>query len=114
MNFQTIEAKARRIINDTAEPYRWESSELRDHLQAGIHALHAIRPETRYVSGELVDFVAVPDAEAAEQEFPIDVRYEEALVYFVVHKCYLDDDTDKSNQALAESYLAKFNTKAQM
>ena len=114
MNFQTIEAKARRIINDTAEPYRWESSELRDHLQTGVHALHAIRPETRYVNGLLTDFVAVPDAEAEDQSFPIDVRYEEALVYFVVYKCYLDDDTDESNQALAEAYLGKFNTKAQL
>ena len=114
MNFQTIESKARRILNDTAEPFRWESSELRDHLQMGVYALHAICPTTRYVGGELVDFVAVPDAEAAEQEFPIDRRYEEALVYFVVHKCYLDDDVDESNQAPAESYLGKFNAKAQM
>ena len=114
MKFADIERKTRRIINDTAEPYRWSSDELREHLQEGVYALHAIRPETRYVNGQLTDFVIVPSADAADQSFPIDVRFEEALVFYVCYKCYLDDDTDTVNQALAESYLSKFNTKAQM
>ena len=114
MIFDDIERKARRILSDTDEPYRWGSSELREHLQTGIHALHAIRPETRYVNGLLTDFVAVPDVEAEVQDFPIDMRYEEALVYFVVHMCYLDDDSDTVNQQLAELYIQKFNTKAQI
>lgn len=114
MTVETITTKARRIINDTEEPYRWESSELRGHLQDGVLALHSIRPETRYVDGALVDFVAVPDEDAQDQEFPIDRRYEEALVCYVCYRCYLDDDTDTTNQNLAESYLQKFNTKAQL
>lgn len=114
MTVEKIITKARRIIHDTEEPYRWGSDELRDALQDGINALHAIRPATRYVNGLLTDGVTLPAADAADQSFPIDVRFEEALVFYVCYKCYLDDDTDTANQALAESYLAKFNTKAQM
>ena len=114
MTVDKIIAKARRIIHDTEEPYRWRSDEIRDVLQDGINALHAIRPVTRYVGGLLTDGVTLPAADAADQSFQIDVRYEEALVFYVCYKCYLDDDTDTANHALAESYLAKFNTKAQL
>lgn len=114
MKFEDIERKARRILQDADEPYRWSTDELREHLQEGIYALHAIRPETRYVNGLLVDAVVLPNAEDEEQDFPIDKRFEEAMVYFVCYKCYLDDDADTVNAGLAESYLGKFNTKAQL
>lgn len=117
MTFDNIERKARRILQDdqgAAENYRWSSSEMRDHLQEGIYSLHAIRPETRYVNGVLCDAVIIPTAEDEAQDFPVDARFEEALVYFVVHKCYLDDDPDIANGRLAELYLGKFNTKAQL
>lgn len=117
MTFADIERKARRILQDdqgSVDEYRWSSSEMREHLQEGVYALHAIRPETRYVNGSLVDAVSVPDEQAEDQSFPIAPRYEEALVYFVAHKCYLDDDPDTTNGQLAELYLSKFNTKAQL
>lgn len=110
MTVSTIERKARRILQDTFEPYRWGSDEIRDAVQEGIYALNAIRPETRYVDGRLVDVVEIEE----DGSFPIDGRFEEALVYFVVHKCYLDDNTDTVNAQLAEQYLGKFNTKAQI
>lgn len=115
MTIEDIETEARRILNDTFEEYRWASSEIESHLQEAIGALNAIRPETRYVNGALVDFVELPQGDdRRESQLAIHPRYREALVYYVVHKCYLDDDTDTANQALAESYLAKFNTKAQL
>ena len=114
MTVNEIEIEARRILKDEESPYRWESGEIRDALQSGIIALNSIRPETRYVNGRLVDFVALPEVGATDQSFEIHPRFKDALVCFVVHKCYLDDDTDTANQALAESYLAKFNTKAQL
>lgn len=114
MRFEVIERKARRILQDADKPYRWPSDELREHLQEGVYALHAIRPDTRYVNGLLVDAVIVPSAEDEVQDFPIDSRFEETLVYFVAYKCYLDDDADTVNANLAESYLGKFSTKAQL
>ena len=111
MKVSRIEKKARRILMDAYEPYRWESDEIRDAVQEGVYALNAMRPETRYVDGRLVDVVEIEDE---SDDFPIDSRFEEALVCFVVHKCYLDDNTDTVNAQLAEQYLGKFTTKAQL
>lgn len=112
MTIHGIEAKARRILQDTVEEYRWSSEEMRDALQEGVITLNAIRPETRYVNGELVDAVELPTSDTAE--IPIKNRYEEALVFYVVYKCYLVDNTDTVNAQLAEMYLGKFNTKSQL
>lgn len=112
MTVSEIEKKARRILRDTVPEYRWPSSEMRDALQDGVYALNAIRPETRYVGGLLRDTVLLPASDDARID--INDRYAEALVYYVVYKCYLDDDADTVNQQLAESYLGKFNTKAQL
>lgn len=112
MTVKTITDKARRILQDTQSPFRWESAEIREAVQEGLDALGAIRPETRYVDGRLLDVVLLPEGD--ETELPVHRRYEEALVYFVVHKCYLDDDTDTVNAQLSDMYLGKFMTKAQM
>jgi chromatin segregation and condensation protein Rec8/ScpA/Scc1 (kleisin family) len=112
MTIKTVETKARRILLDTEEKYRWSSEEMRDALQEGVYALNAIRPETRYVKGELVDAVELPASDT--EEIPIKNRYEEALVFYVVYKCYLVDNTDTVNAQLAEMYLGKFNTKSQL
>lgn len=112
MTVKSVEEKARRILQDTEKEYRWSSKEMRDSLQEGVYALNAIRPETRYVDGELFDTVELPDSDT--EELTIKNRYEEALVYYVVHKCYLNDSTDTANAQLAEMYLGKFNTKSQL
>jgi len=109
---EEIERKARRILQDTEEEYRWTSAEIRDALQEAIAALNAIRPETRYVDGVLSDPIRLPAAD--DKTISVNDRYTEALVFYVVYKCYLMDDTDTTNQQLAELYLGKFNTKAQL
>ena len=112
MTVKSVEEKARRILQDTEKEYRWSSEEMRDALQEGVYALNAIRPETRYVNGELFDVIELPARDT--EELTIKNRYEEALVYYVVHKCYLVDNTDTVNAQLAEMYLGKFNTKSQL
>lgn len=112
MTVAEIERKVRRILQDTKLEYRWPSDEIRDALQEGVYALNSIRPETRYVNGRLADLIQLPEAD--DEPISISDRYVEALVFYVVYKCYLDDDTDTVNQQLAESYLGKFNTKAQL
>ena len=112
MTVKSVEEKARRILLDTEAEYRWSSKEMRDALQEGVYALNAVRPETRYVNGALYDVLKLPASDA--EELMIKPRYEEALVYYVVHKCYLVDNTDTVNAQLAEMYLGKFNTKSQL
>ncbi len=107
-----IERKVRLIIQDTVSEYRWTSEEIKDYLQDGCIALNAIRPETRYVGGLLTDGTVLPESD--DDPISIDNRFAEALVFYVVYKCYLKDATDTTNQGLAESYLNKFNTKAQL
>lgn len=112
MTVASIEIAARRLLQDDHAPYRWESAEIRDAIQEGVGALNAIRPETRYVNGELVDYVVLPAADDAAID--VEDRFAEALAYYVVYRCFLDDATDTANQQLADSYLGKFNTKAQL
>lgn len=113
MTVASVERKARRILQDRTAPYRWDAAEIRDALQEGVAALNAVRPATRYLEdGSLVDCIELPQSDTAE--ISIDSRYEEALVYFVVHKCYLDDAADTVNAQLSELYLGKFNTKSQL
>lgn len=112
MTVAGIENKARRILQDTVEEYRWTSEEIRDCLAEAVRTLNAVRPETRYVDGALTDGVEVPASDSAAID--IEDRFEEALVYYVVHKCYLNDDSDTVNAQLAADYLSKFNVKAQL
>lgn len=112
MTVADIETKTRRILQDTVEEYRWTSEEIRDSIAEAVRTLNAVRPETRYVDGALTDGIALPSADDAA--IGVDDRFEEALVYYVVHKCYLNDDSDTVNATLAADYLSKFNVKAQI
>lgn len=112
MTVNSIKTKARRILQDAQMPYRWSDGDIRSAIQDGINSLNSIRPETRYVRGSLVDLVSLP----TDNDATIDIhdRYEEALVFYAVYKCYLDDDSDTVNHQLSELYLGKFNTKVQL
>lgn len=112
MNANEIFIEARRLLQDTEEPYRWSNERLHDALQLGINALASIRPETRYVDGLLTDGVMLPADDSAS--FPVNYRYKDALVCFVVHQCYADDSSDTVNSQLSKDFLAKFNSKAQL
>lgn len=112
MTVSDIEKSARRILQDTQTPYRWTSEEMREALQEGVSALNAIRPETRYVGGNLYDYVELP--QSSTEEIAVNSRYKEALVYYVVYRCYLNDDADTVNAQLADMYFGKFNAKAQL
>lgn len=112
MTKQQIELRTRRILMDTQEPYRWTSEAIHDEISDAIHHLNSIRPETRYIDGQLVDFVPIP--EGMDEDISINQRFLESIVYYIVYKCYLIDDTDTVNAQLAEMYLQKSNTYAQL
>lgn len=111
MTVSEIEARARKILLDDKEPYRWSSQDIREEIADAVRHVQSVRPETRYVNGALKDY-CLPENDGDEME--MDGRFREALVYYVVYKCYLYDDTDTVNAQLADSYLAKSNTYAQI
>lgn len=112
MTTNGIISVARRFINDTIAPYRWEDSELKADVQFAVRELNKIRPETRYVGGVLTDGVTLPTSNT--DQIAVDDRYEECIAYYVAYLAYLDDNSDTVNAQLAESYLNKFNVKAQL
>ena len=112
MTVSSIITIARRFLQDTASPYRWENAELRNDIQLGIRELHKIRPETKYVDGALTGGVELPESDS--DSIDIEDRFELALAYFTVYMAYLNDNSDTVNAQLAESYLSKFNTQAQL
>ena len=95
---------------DRGELYRWSDDELRDGVSNAVEHIHSIRPETRYVDGSLADF----HVDGMTEEIPIDRRFMEALVCYVVYCAYMKDDPDTENLQIAESYLAKANTLMQI
>ena len=95
---------------DRGELYRWSDDELRDGVFNAVEHIHSIRPETRYVNGVLADF----HVDGETEEIPVDPRFTEALVFYVVYCAYLKDDSDTENLQNAENYLAKANTLMQI
>ena len=85
-------------------------SALRDGVFNAVEHIHSIRPETRYVNGVLADF----HVDGETEEIPVDPRFTEALVCYVVYCAYLKDDSDTENLQNAENYLAKANTLMQI
>lgn len=112
MTVADIERRARRILLDTEDPYRWQKDDIRDALQEGVYELNKIRPETRYVDGMLLDAIELPEDDDAKID--VENRFLEALVCFVVAKCYQTDDADTVNSNLSELYYSKFTAKAQL
>lgn len=106
MTVQEIESRARKILLDDTEPYRWTSENIREDLADAVRHMQSVRPDTRYVDGRLTDY-CLPETD--DEPMLCEDRFREGLVYYVVYKCYLFDDTDTVNAQLAENYLAKAN-----
>lgn len=105
MTVNAIRTRARQILEDTVQPYRWEDAELRDHLQTAVRRLNVRVPATRYVGLAVQDYIPLPDEDDAE--FPVDDRYAEALALYVAYLAYFNDATDTVNNERASSCLAR-------
>ena len=106
MTVAGITAKTRRILADTASPYRWSDAEIREDIQSAVRRLNVIAPRTRYTAaGALLDFVELPVGATAE--IGIDGRYEEALALYAAHLCYFNDATDTVNAERSATCLAR-------
>ena len=105
--------RVRRLVQDTdSGNYHWTDAQLKKDIQMAVRALHKERPETRYVNNGLVDYVVLPVSDATDID--IDPRYEDSLAYYAAYLAYSDDCTDPVSKQLADDFLAKFKTFAQM
>ena len=105
MTVDSIRTRARQILGDTVDPYRWGDGELRAHVQAAVRRLNARVPATRYVGLAVQDCIELPAEDAAD--IPVDGRYEEALALYVAHLAYFNDATDTVNAERAASCLQR-------
>lgn len=105
MTTASIITRARRTLDDTVQPYRWNDDELREHLQTALRRLNVRVPATRYVNGIVLDYITLPGDDDAE--LPVDDRYAEALALYVAYLAYYNDATDTVNNERAASCLAR-------
>lgn len=112
MTVASIETKVRRLLQDEETPYHWSSDKIKSDLAVSVRALHKVRPETRYPDGKLVDCVELPAQNT--DTIAIDDRFEDCLVYHTAYLAYSDDCTDPVSKTLADDFLAKFNSFAQL
>lgn len=117
MKIGDAEDAARLILLDTYEDaYRFEPKEIYAAIASAVERIRVARPVSRYVNGlppvdvefEL-EIPAILD-DAARTAFRaltvnMEKKWQEAVVYYIVHRMYLKDDPDTTNQGLAEKYL---------
>lgn len=104
MTVADIIRRARRILQDSVEPYRWEDAELREDVQLALRYLNSAAPHTRYVAGGVTDYTPLPDED--DEPIAVDERYAEGLALYVAYLAYFNDATDTVNNGRAESCLA--------
>ena len=105
MTVNTIRTRARQILEDAVQPYRWEDAELRDHLQTAVRRLNVRVPATRYVGLAVQDYIPLPDED--DEPITVDDRYAEALALYVAYLAYFNDATDTVNNERASACLAR-------
>lgn len=134
MTIGEIEKQARTILLDTNEDgFRFTPTEMFLSLKTAIKRSRTMRPESKYVDcrltgkpllvdGDEADFVVPTSFHATINgrtfsleayrgiELNMESRWEEALVYFVVHQMYMKDDADTTNANLAATYYNYFTT----
>lgn len=107
MTTNDITNKARRIVEDTVEPYRWPDEEMHEHLQSALRRLAVLAPQTRYIPGSpsIVDYVELPDS--LDDDLPVHEKYGEPLALYIAYLCYLNDATDTVNANRAAACLTR-------
>ena len=132
MTIGEIERQARTILLDTNEDgYRFTPTEIFLSLKSAVKRARTMRPESKYVGCRLTGKPLLVDGD--EEDFVVptsfpatihgktfsleayrgialnfETRWEEALVYYVVHQMYLKDDADTTNANLAQTYFNYF------
>ena len=119
MTLGEMETRARDIVADCDEPYRFDAGFVLTALCEGIERLRSIRPESRYFGLSLYEWVrptgvaetgmTVAQIATARAVVPyFDARWNEAIPHFAAAKIYEADETDTANAQLSADNMAKF------
>lgn len=98
-------SRARTLILDESEPYRYPDVDLVEALNMAVYEARRLRPDLfqDLISGDLPQF----DTSDMEAEVPIDPMYRLAFLYYVCGHAHLrDDEITQDNRAAA--FLNKF------
>lgn len=101
MTYGDIESRARDLVNDRQEPYRFSQEALFGFAVDAVRHLRNINPSEKYGPKGLLD-EAIPEREP-NNDIRIDPRHEEAVVLYVAYKAYQQDVTDTVNMQIAEN-----------
>lgn len=97
--------RARVLLQDQYEPYRYPDTDLVEALSEAILEARRLRPDllTGYFRTSLPDF----STSSMSQSVPIDPQYRVAFVYYICGQAQLrDDENDQDSRAAV--FLNKF------
>lgn len=85
---------------------RWTDGEISDYLDDAIEKIRSDRPDSRYDDdgGLFTDKYDSGGNPLMSDEFI------EPVVYYIVHKCYLKDDSDSVNDGKATQFYQLYRT----
>lgn len=97
--------RARELLLDQIEPYRYTDSELIEALNMGIMEGRRLRPDlfTSFFRTDLPDYTTSDLAD----EVPIDPMYRKSFLYYIVGHAQLRDE-ENTQDARASALLNKF------
>lgn len=97
--------RARVLLLDQAEPYRYPTNDLIESLNEGILEARRLRPDLlqSYFRSSLPDFSITNTG----QVVPIDPQYRVAFVYYICGQAQLRDE-ENTQDARASAFLNKF------
>ena len=115
-----MEGKVRQTLMDIyPNAYRFTSVYILNSIYEGVKLLFKIRPEARYCGMKLVslDIPVVTDSNLVQEQAKtlyIDPRWNEAIVYFAIAKCFEIDSSDTANATRANDCFSQFNNLAKL
>jgi hypothetical protein len=101
--------RARTLLQDTVEPYRYSTQDLVDGLNNAIMEARRLRPDLmrQYFRDpeSLPEYLATP--QGLTSKVTVDPMYRPAFVYYIVGYTQLRDEEDVTD-ARASAFISKF------
>jgi hypothetical protein len=97
--------RARALLLDTVEPYRYSTLDLTEYLNQGILEARRLRPEL--FLGSLDSSLPEFDTSDLSDDVPIDPMYRSAFVYYICGQAQMRDE-ENTQDTRAAAFLNKF------
>jgi hypothetical protein len=99
--------RARTLLLDEVQPYRYSTASLIENLNMGLLEMRRLRPELLlpYFGTVLPEF----DSGTIASEVPIDAQYRVPLVYYIIGQAQLRDE-ENTQDSRASAFLNKFTS----